>query len=668
MIALLSAVLLLAAETPTDLERAAWRYKRTVTTTGPGSMATLTLPPELSANAGPGGRDLRLVDEDGRETPYLLDWTSEREGFATWRAEIRDVRREKEAASIESPVRSQWTIDLGTARTFTEIHVDVRDTAFAWHVRVETSVDGSAYGVVRADASVFDQTWNGERVRRTDIQFDDPLTARYLRLTARSASGLPMLELTGASVTLRRRMKGDAWSMGVPAVVVDEPVAARPGTIRYRLSGSSLLPFDEVEISSDEPAFSRRARLVEVFDDGSRKPRLVLGEGTVFRLRSNDAFVAGESVRFAARNGSGGTLHLEIDNASSPPLSTLRVRLHGARVRLVFPATTKTLTLYYGNETTRAPSYDIEALRPRLLQALALKPASLGAELTNEAFRREPPLRFGATLGAALDPRSWRHERLLAPILEEDVYALTLRASDLGTLRPDLADLRVVNEANFQVPFLIDNDFATDRIPMMVRREAPSTPKRSLFSMAPESRGAEDAPRIYLLELDVKEAFFERPARLLHSHNRSAREIPFSITLARRPPSSDGITVGASAPLEALTLEVDDGDNAPLEIKAAAALVRVPRVVFKAAPGKLRLLLGNRSAESPRYDITGLRLELLAYSAIAASPGSLSLNEHATTSLWSGVFGMPRSALVWGAILLALVVLVGLTLRTIRNA
>jgi hypothetical protein len=98
------------------------------------------------------------------------------------------------------------------------------------------------------------------------------------------------------------------------------------------------------------------------------------------------------------------------------------------------------------------------------------------------------------------------------------------------------------------------------------------------------------------------------------------------------------------------------------------AVVRVPRIVFKAAPGNLRLLLGNRSAEAPRYDITGLRSELLAYSAVSVRAAAITENAGARTTLFPSPGSISRGAVVWTAILAAIVALVVLTLRTLRNA
>jgi hypothetical protein len=126
--------------------------------------------------------------------------------------------------------------------------------------------------------------------------------------------------------------------------------------------------------------------------------------------------------------------------------------------------------------------------------------------------------------------------------------------------------------------------------------------------------------------------------------------------------------ISTTVPLGPLTLEVDNGDNAPLDLGSAYAIIRVPRIVFKTAAGTFRLLLGNERAEAPRYDLAGLRREMLAYSAVAAGAGGLTGNKAAKETWFSGLQTFSRSALVWGAIVAAMVVLLGLTLRTIRSA
>ncbi|MEO8360617.1 MAG: discoidin domain-containing protein [Vicinamibacteria bacterium] len=664
---LVLAALLLASDSSADADRAGWAFKRKVTVSGDASLASLTLPPELSTKAGPHGRSLRLTDASGAEIPYILDGSGEREGLATWQARVQDIRREKESDATTSAVRSQWTIDLGEARSFTELNLDIPDVAFAWHVRLESSSDGRFFKTTQPDAALFDQVWNGARVRRTSISFETPVIARFIRVTARSASDSSMLDLTGASVTLRRRLVSDSWSMNLKAT----PEAADgPGArvSRYKLDGSSLLPFDQVEVMAGDPAFLRHARLIEVDESSTSHGETLLGEGSIFRLKTEDRIVGGESLAFRARSGSGGTLVLEIENGGSAPLRALVVRLRGSRVRLLFPVSNRSITLYYGNETTRAPLYDLEGMRSRLVQAIGKSAASLGPEETNPSFRREPPLRFPARVGTVVDSQRWQRERKLAPIKEEDVYALTLGAEDLASLRPNLADLRVVDGENRQIPFLVDSDFAEERITLKVEKNPTSTRGVTKFDLSPLAGwSAAHPPKISAVELGISDPFFERGARLVSATTESRRTNAFSFRLARRPPETEALTIDTNLPLGALSLEVDDGDNAPLDLQSAVARIRVPRIVFKAAPGVLRLLLGNASVDLPRYDISGLRSELLAYSAVPLSAGLLADNAGAKPSLNTRLDGASPRVILWVAILAAIAGLIAITIKTLKS-
>ena len=254
------------------------------------------------------------------------------------------------------------------------------------------------------------------------------------------------------------------------------------------------------------------------------------------------------------------------------------------------------------------------------------------------------------------------------PIRDVDVYALTLKAEDLSVSRSDLADLRIVDEADRQVPFLIDRNFTEERIPLRVERIAGPPSALSRYELTPDhpmpgNRG----PQLSGMEIEVSDTFFQRRARLVHARDDSRREAPFSVTLGRRPPSSGPLRISTNRPLAAMTLEVDDGDNAPLDIRSAEAVVRVPRIVFKAATGTLRLLLGNQGSERPRYDLAGLRSELLAYSAVPAAARELSQNQGARSSFFSRFAAVSPSGLVWGAIIAAIAVLLGLTIKTIKS-
>jgi hypothetical protein len=261
----------------------------------------------------------------------------------------------------------------------------------------------------------------------------------------------------------------------------------------------------------------------------------------------------------------------------------------------------------------------------------------------------------------------------------EDLYTLALQAPDLAGLRGDLADLRVVDEADRQVPFLVETAAATAK-PLLRIEPLPQASERAgrgvvsrYRLVTPELDGDPASLPLWSLELDVAERFFSRPARLLNPapEGRRGERVIASTTLAR-----SGREEGPRAPLEIaldgrsyteMLLEIEEGDDAPLTIERARGVVRVPRVVFKAAPGRYRLLLGNAEASQARYDIASLRQEFLTYSALPIEAGPLSKNAGHRRGASDYLKDAPPTLLLWGTLGLAVVALLGLTARILRQ-
>ena len=113
-----------------------------------------------------------------------------------------------------------------------------------------------------------------------------------------------------------------------------------------------------------------------------------------------------------------------------------------------------------------------------------------------------------------------------------------------------------------------------------------------------------------------------------------------------------------------LGLEVGDGDNAPLALKRADAVVWVPRLTFKAAAGEYRLLFGNAEATPPTYDLADLRQDVLAYSAIPIEPTALqpaAPNADYARGARDILSSLERGPLLWGALGFSIVALLWLT-------
>ena len=113
-----------------------------------------------------------------------------------------------------------------------------------------------------------------------------------------------------------------------------------------------------------------------------------------------------------------------------------------------------------------------------------------------------------------------------------------------------------------------------------------------------------------------------------------------------------------------LGLEVGDGDNAPLTLTRADAVVWVPRLTFKAAGGEYRLLFGNTGAAPPTYDLADLRQDVLAYSALPIEARALqppAPNADYAPGALVVMWRLERGPLLWTALGFSIVALLWLT-------
>jgi hypothetical protein len=180
------------------------------------------------------------------------------------------------------------------------------------------------------------------------------------------------------------------------------------------------------------------------------------------------------------------------------------------------------------------------------------------------------------------------------------------------------------------------------------------------------------------VRLRVREHFFERRAEILQPR----RDAPLgavtvaSVTLSsgRRTDGDDAVwvQVPVGAPLTSeWRLEIADGDNAPLTVLEAQAVVPVPRITFKAAPGAYRVLLGNPDTTPPSYELGALRHEVLAYAAIPlaldAAAGEAG-NPDYRRDLADYVEDAPPRVVLWSALGVAVIALLFVTRRIVGRS
>lgn len=655
-------------------------FPRRAEVTAPvGRLARLELPAAVVGACRSDLADLRIVDAGGREVPYLV-----LEAMAAGEAvEVREVVRpellevarrtegrepgpdlQHETYELSPPPTlspgERWDLVLATGRR--EL---VR--------RVEVSLAGGAPVARRLWAgSVFRLTSpDRERLRVPLPPLPAPGGANRLVVTLEGEDGS---FLEPAFRYERVREIPGAGRARVPLVVLNRRTR-EDRTVIELARPRGLVP-DRLVLETATPVLERP---VEVWDEGPGAAAEPLARETVVRVPGPDPL---EHLDVALAPPRGDRLRLVVVDGDSPPLDELRVVAAVRRPALLFAlpgsggeGTSATATLYFGGGRAHRPHYDLAELAPalpaagseaRIAERLYDPAASVAAEIAppeaNPRFDPTPALAFAMHPAAHLDPGPWRWRRPLeAHPSPEGLVRLELGLEELARAREDRADLRVVDGEERQWAYLLE----------------PGSPERHpLTVQGPETDDGVSTYRIVLpaspatlegLTLEVAAPYFDRPFTLRATRGDAETLLAHGrLVLPPRDPRPVEVRFRATR-IDSLTLEVEDGSDAPLDVTAATGWFLGPDLYFAAPAGDYALLVGNLDADAPRYELARVREVVLAVSAGRADAAPVEENPaYRAGARWLRGSGAQK-LLLWSALILAVAGLGILTLRLARR-
>jgi hypothetical protein len=206
-----------------------------------------------------------------------------------------------------------------------------------------------------------------------------------------------------------------------------------------------------------------------------------------------------------------------------------------------------------------------------------------------------------------------------------------------------LQDLRVISGGK-QVPYVLERTALTRSfLPQMTADDDPKQPKTSRWKITLPQHPLP----VGKLTFAVPGAYFKRQVTLSEEvpdprGNLCPRTLA-SGTWLRRPEQKES-TLSlqlASPPLSAvLMLEIQNGDNPPLDLREPAAWYPVTRVLLVAPlEAQLHLYYGNPKAHAPQYDLELAVPRMLAAQKHSATPGPEELLKPAGGGISAGTAG-----------------------------
>jgi hypothetical protein len=400
LVVVISLVLLTSSVFALDLTE--WKYQAEVTIeTGTDKYCKLTLTPEIYNAARLDLSDIRLLDDDGEQVPYVLAKPEDTPQSVEYSPTIINRSTNEHKAAMV-------TLDFGKQVVKNRIEVETVGSNFRRSVKVEGSNDNIQFFTVVEAAYVFAIT---PRRRFSRIELP-PNDYRYLRISV-----APMVEETQSPIIENVRASKYESKLAERQPVVNmsqlehsEDEKSKSSIYIYDLAYRQL-PISEIEFEVADTTFYRYVTL-EGRDTTTRKVPID-SEDNRQRFREVEVEwkrIIGDTIyRYPDASGkncvklvlriSPGTrvyryLRLVISNYDDRPLTLNSTSAKMIAHNIVFESQDSlTPVLYVGSQSAGMPRYDLSRLLARPLQVQA-RLAVLGVITDNPIFGQaeEKPL------------------------------------------------------------------------------------------------------------------------------------------------------------------------------------------------------------------------------------------------------------------------------------
>ncbi len=356
-----------------------WRYSRAIESleTRATRLVQVMVADEIFLRSGPSLEDLRVIDDQGHETPYtvfMLDGAKNTTNLAAILHERSFTPGEYTQAVIEIK---------GDAPFHNSVEIETAEQNFIEWVSVEASDDAHRWRIVQERAPIFRFAKEGREGTRVVHYAEN--NARYLRV--RIFHGQEQFPISGAQVL--REVQGPQER--VPLEVRLTPEAHPPAgqSVWTADLGGRGIPASEVHFAVAPLEFIRRVGLAASDD---KREWNSFASGQIYRFHRGEKVQQALSVPIPYRAASARYWRVTVENGNDAPLPVAAVQLYTTPRHLMFEQQPgRSYSLIYGQQRAEAAEYDLgeRVNQQGRTTALAVK---LGPEEVNVAW---------------IDPRPW---------------------------------------------------------------------------------------------------------------------------------------------------------------------------------------------------------------------------------------------------------------------
>lgn len=357
-----------------------WRYWRAIElpATDMARLVQVRVADEIFLRSETSLEDLRVIDDQGNETPYtvfVLDAAKRIENLAATLHERSFVPGEYTQAVVEIK---------GDAPFHNSLEIETPEQNFIEWVSVDASDDARTWRIVQERAPIFRFIKDGREGTRV-VNYSDN-NARYLRI--RIFNGEKQFPVSGVGV--QREVGGGAEERVPVEVQIASDAHAPAGKSIWTadMSGRGI-PISEVHFDVAPMEFVRD---VKVSASGDKKTWDMAASSQIYRFHRGEKVRQVLTVPISYGNAGERYWRVTVENGNDAPLPVTSVQLYTAPRHLMFEQQPgRSYTLIYGQERAEAARYDFSE-RVNDEGRMTALPGKLGPEETNATW---------------VDPRPW---------------------------------------------------------------------------------------------------------------------------------------------------------------------------------------------------------------------------------------------------------------------
>jgi Protein of unknown function (DUF3999) len=581
-----------------------WQYRQSIDAPATG-LVQINLPLETSNVARPDLSDLRIIDSDEKEIPFLIDQSTPRPESSV---PVTDFRAEIVAAE------TRLLITTKSDSTIAGVLLETPASAnFIKAARVEGSNDQKDWRVLASGAPLF-RMGNGAGNLR--VAFPEG-SWRFLRVVV-DDNRTPPVPWTSARLILP-----GSSAPTEPLFVTIKSRDENPGTTRLGIDlGAANLRIASIRIGTSEPVFTRSVTVAVPELSAQNLQEEILNSAVLYRVDLIGKVEAHLDLPID-KQIFGRELVLLIDNGDSPPLLISEVRADRRITRLIFfAATPGAYNLLSGNSQCELPRYDLSHLGDQLRGAGAIQ-GQVSPPVQNPGYDPAANLPRDFAAGARIDVTPWKFRKPIQ-IAQAGAQQVELDPDILARAAPDFRDLRVVSE-NTQVPYLIECTSIERTVPFSAR--SANDPKRPTLSRW-QLKLPQPLP-LRRVSCASTSALFERTFRFWEElTDERGDQYPHELAqitwqrVPNQPARQLAVPFATPSKTDTVLMETDNGDNPPIELGDFRGYYPVTRIIFVSSKSQsIELFYGNEEAAAPRYDAKLIAAQLLRSERTPAALG-----------------------------------------------